>query len=91
MERRQAGGSRIMQADGASKKRTYALMVAVVVLAVVSVAAWWPPRFIKAMTTPPLAAGEAAPQFELASLSGENVSLAQFEGQAVLLKFWSVG
>jgi cytochrome oxidase Cu insertion factor (SCO1/SenC/PrrC family) len=80
-----------MQVNGSNRKRTYALIVAVLVLATVSVAAWWPPRFIKAMTTPPLETGVAAPQFELASLSGENVSLAQFEGQAVLLKFWSVG
>ena len=74
------------------KKRVpYTLMVAVLVLAVVSVAAWWPPQFIKALTTPPLEVGEVAPRFELESLSGEKVSLSQFEGQVVLLKFWSVG
>ena len=80
-----------MQVDPSSKKkRFYALLVAVLVLTTVSVAAWWPPRFIKAMTTPPLEAGAAAPQFELESLSGDKFSLEQFEGKAVLLKFWSV-
>jgi cytochrome oxidase Cu insertion factor (SCO1/SenC/PrrC family) len=66
-------------------------MVAVLVLAGVSIAAWWPPRFIKKMTRPPLETGVAGPQFELETVSGEKISLEQFEGKAVLLKFWSVG
>jgi len=80
-----------MSGYASGRKRSYTLPAAAMVLALVSVAAWWPPRFIKKLTTPPLAAGAAAPRFELESLSGENVSLAQFEGKAVLLKFWSVG
>ncbi len=80
-----------MQMDNSRKRRHYGLLIAVLVLAIISIAAWWPPRFIKGLTTPPLASGDVAPQFELVSLSGETVSLSQFDGQAVLLKFWSSG
>ena len=80
-----------MKANKSNKRRSYALMVTVLVLATVSIAAWWPPRFIKKMTIPPLETGIAGPQFELDSVSGEKISLQQFEGKAVLLKFWSVG
>jgi hypothetical protein len=37
----------------------------------------------------PLPAGTAAPDFTLSSLAGDTVSLADFEGQPVLLNFWS--
>ena len=81
-----------MQSDTSKKSPQYALLVAALILGVLSIGAWWgPPRFLKAMTTSPLAEGVDAPQFELESLSGETVSLSQFEGKAVLLKFWSVG
>lgn len=80
-----------MKVDRSNRGRSYALMLAVLVLASVSVAAWWPPRFIKKMTRPPLETGAAGPQFELESVSGEKFSLEQFEGKAVLLNFWSVG
>jgi cytochrome oxidase Cu insertion factor (SCO1/SenC/PrrC family) len=36
----------------------------------------------------PLAAGTTAPAFELTSLKGETVSLAQFKERPVLLMFW---
>ena len=36
----------------------------------------------------PLSQGTVAPPFELESLAGESVSLAQFEGRPVLLMFW---
>ncbi len=36
----------------------------------------------------PLSAGKPAPSFELASLTGETVSLDQFKGDPVLLMFW---
>ena len=80
-----------MGGNTARKKASYALVAAALVLAVVSIAAGWPPQFIKALIMSPLEVGEVAPQFELESLSGGKVSLSQFEGQAVLLKFWSVG
>ena len=36
----------------------------------------------------PLSAGKPAPAFELASLSGDTVSLEQFKGDPVLIMFW---
>jgi cytochrome oxidase Cu insertion factor (SCO1/SenC/PrrC family) len=36
----------------------------------------------------PLATGTPAPAFELKSLKGDTVSLAQFEDRPVLLMFW---
>jgi cytochrome oxidase Cu insertion factor (SCO1/SenC/PrrC family) len=88
-----AGGSiNAMNTERSYPRRSNALLlVAAVVLSTVSIAAWWPPTFIKKMTRPPLEAGTAAPQFELGSVSGETISLEQFEGKAVLLEFWSVG
>lgn len=38
---------------------------------------------------PPDIKGQAAPQFELASLDGKKVRLADFKGKAVLLNFWA--
>ena len=43
------------------------------------------------ISPPPLAAGAVAPHFELESLTGEVVSLAQFKGMPVLIMFWSSG
>ena len=36
----------------------------------------------------PLSAGTVAPSFELTSLQGETISLAQFKGRPVVLMFW---
>jgi cytochrome oxidase Cu insertion factor (SCO1/SenC/PrrC family) len=36
----------------------------------------------------PLAAGTTAPAFELKSLKGDTISLAQFKDRPVLLMFW---
>jgi cytochrome oxidase Cu insertion factor (SCO1/SenC/PrrC family) len=36
----------------------------------------------------PLSTGTVAPPFELTSLQGETVSLAQFKGRPVVLMFW---
>lgn len=81
-----------MDADGSNKKRTYTLIVAALVVALVIVAAQalGLPRFLKGLAIDPIATGGPAPEFEIASLAGETISLAQFEGKAVLLKFWSV-
>jgi peroxiredoxin len=35
------------------------------------------------------APGAAAPQFSLAARGGQNVSLAQYKGQVVMLNFWA--
>jgi cytochrome oxidase Cu insertion factor (SCO1/SenC/PrrC family) len=40
------------------------------------------------VTIRPLSAGTTAPAFELESLEGDTVSLAQFEERPVLLMFW---
>ena len=40
------------------------------------------------VTARPLSMGTSAPAFELKSLTGETVSLAQFEDRPVLLMFW---
>lgn len=77
-----------MQVDGSNKKRT--LIAAVLAVVIVAALALHPPRFIKGLTIDPIATGGPAPGFEIASLAGETISLAQFEGKAVLLKFWSV-
>ena len=37
----------------------------------------------------PLAEGTAAPALTLPSVSGETISLASFDGQPVLLNFWT--
>ena len=77
---------------GKSIKKISGVMLCVIVCAAfVLMGAWWPPRFLKKLISPPLTTGAAAPQFELASLSGEVISIGQFEGTPVLLKFWSVG
>ncbi len=67
------------------------LLFVIVCTAFVSTAAWWPPRFIKKLTTRPLEAGVAAPQFQLTAITGEIVSIGDFKGTPVLLKFWSTG
>jgi peroxiredoxin len=43
------------------------------------------------MSAPALAGapGAAAPQFSLAARGGQNVSLAQYKGQVVMLNFWA--
>ncbi len=45
-----------------------------------------------ALALPALAAdptGSPAPQFTLGAKSGQNISLAQFKGQVVMLNFWA--
>lgn len=37
----------------------------------------------------PLEAGTAAPEFTLSNVDGERVSLSDFQGQIVLLNFWT--
>jgi len=39
--------------------------------------------------TRPLAEGTAAPALTLPNVTGETVSLASFQGQPVLLNFWT--
>jgi hypothetical protein len=41
------------------------------------------------LTMEPLEVGAQAPAFTLPSVAGETVSLSDFEGQIVLLNFWS--
>ena len=79
-----------MEERRAIRRISGVVLVVIVCTAFVSMGAWWSPKFLKKLTSPPLAAGAAAPQFELESLNGEIVSIGQFEGKPVLLKFWSV-
>jgi cytochrome oxidase Cu insertion factor (SCO1/SenC/PrrC family) len=67
------------------------LLLLVMFAAFMSTAAWWPPKFLLKFTTPALKVGDAAPQFELETLDGKTVSLKQYAGKPVLLKFWSSG
>jgi len=41
------------------------------------------------MAMKPLAAGTMAPELALPDIDGEQVSLSDFDGQVVLLNFWS--
>ncbi|SIO23976.1 TlpA family protein disulfide reductase [Algoriphagus halophilus] len=47
--------------------------------------------FSQKTTIPPLEKGEKAPEFDMKDLQGNSVSLADFKGNKVLLKFSSVG
>lgn len=44
---------------------------------------------ITLMTMEPLETGTTAPAFTLPDIDGEQVTLSDFEGQIVLLNFWS--
>ena len=78
------------------KKKTIFVwgLVAVFTVAITVVLVKFPPsflaRYFTGLRTPPLTAGMTAPKFELESLTGETVSLEQFKGKAVVIKFWSI-
>lgn len=52
-------------------------------------AAWTPPAPKVRSPLPPLAAGDAAPDFTLKDLDGREVRLSQFRGKVVVLDFWA--
>ncbi len=73
------------------------LAVAVLVLLgvfVVSTLMRYPPSFLtrhfRGLRTPSIDTGTTAPNFRLPSLSGDMVSLDQYKGRPVLIKFWSI-
>ena len=74
------------------KSKKILIGVSVALLAVLALGAYGNhlfPFVIKEFTTQPIAEGGQAPQFELKTLTGEVVSLEQFRGKPVALKFWS--
>jgi len=74
------------------KSRKISICVSLAILAVIAVVAYANylfPFVLKGFTAQPIAEGAAAPPFELKSLTGETVSLAQYQGKPVVLKFWS--
>jgi cytochrome oxidase Cu insertion factor (SCO1/SenC/PrrC family) len=80
-----------MKNSSAGRRISTFLLFVILGTAFLSTAAWWPPEFLKKLIAPPLETGIAAPQFELETLSGKKVSLKEFEGKPVLLKFWNKG
>ena len=80
-----------MENRNSGRRISTILLVVIVATSFFSTAAWWPPEFLKRLIAPPLETGVAATQFELESLTGETVSLKDFAGTPVLLKFWNKG
>ncbi|MBI5118270.1 redoxin domain-containing protein [Candidatus Poribacteria bacterium] len=75
-----------------SRRRSAVILLFIIASPVfLSAASWWPPSILRRFTVKPLAVGVQAPQFELASVTGEKVSLAGFKGKPMLIKFWSAG
>jgi len=75
-------------------KGLWLLPVAVVAVFLLTTFAKYPlsflMRYTKGFTTTPLAAGMPAPQFDLETISGERVALAQLGERPLLIKFWSI-
>lgn len=78
-----------MKEDIRKRKTARAFTPVVLLTAFFLLTAWSPFDIFKREKAPPLEKGAAAPQFELKTLAGETVSLNQFTGKAVLIKFWS--
>ena len=65
------------------------LLVGYTVVSIVAQTVLWRMGTSASYYTPkPLSAGTVAPPFELKSLQGETVSLAQYKGRPVILMFW---
>lgn len=78
--------------NGNTNRRISAFLLFIIVgTAFFSMVAWSPMEFLRRLIAPPLETGVAAPQFELETLAGETVSLKDFKGKPVLLKFWNKG
>jgi cytochrome oxidase Cu insertion factor (SCO1/SenC/PrrC family) len=80
---------------GISRKKLFAVAVLVLLGAfVVSTLRRYPPSFLtrhfRGLRTPSIDTGMTAPNFTLPLLSGDTVSLDQYKGRPVLLKFWSI-
>jgi cytochrome oxidase Cu insertion factor (SCO1/SenC/PrrC family) len=77
--------------ENRNSKISAILLLVIVGTSFFSMAASWSPKFWEKWFLPPLEAGLEAPQFELESLAGYKISLKDYEGKPVLLKFWSKG
>ena len=75
------------------KSKKILIGVSLVIFVVLALAAYFNHLFpwvlLREFRTQPITEGAAAPQFELKTLTGEIVSLEQFRGRPVALKFWS--
>ena len=75
------------------KKKRILIIASVMFFVVVALGAYFHHLFpwvmLREFTTQPIAEGVPAPPFELKAVTGETVSLAQFKGKPVALKFWS--
>jgi peroxiredoxin len=70
-------------------KKVVASVLLLVLVAVVIVQAMEPEEQEKQDNLPGLSIGSKAPDFELKTLSGENVKLSDYRGKKVMLNFWA--
>lgn len=75
------------------KSKKFLICVSIVIFLVLALGVYanhlFPWVLLREFRTQPIEEGAAAPPFELKTLTGETVSLAQFKGKPLVLKFWS--
>lgn len=80
-----------METRHPNRKTSVFLLFVIVGAGFFSMVAWSPTEFLKSFIAPPLDTGVPAPPFELETLDGKKVALADYKGRPVLLKFWNKG